>query len=123
MLGFDGADALADLVYTTATLGLEKHLIDLFGDAGLAYAEEHPDQPTAAAAEPLEAHSEEAAAPTVTAPGTAPIWSADATTMLKKIPFFVRGRVQKKVERYAADHGHAEISADLLLTAKEQLGG
>ncbi|HMO59978.1 MAG TPA: ferredoxin:protochlorophyllide reductase (ATP-dependent) subunit B, partial [Roseiflexaceae bacterium] len=37
MLGFDGADTIADEVYTTATLGLEKHLIDLFGDAGLEY--------------------------------------------------------------------------------------
>ncbi|KPV48420.1 hypothetical protein SE17_38180, partial [Kouleothrix aurantiaca] len=37
MLGFDGADVIADEVYTTATLGLEKHLIDLFGDAGLEY--------------------------------------------------------------------------------------
>jgi len=34
-LGFDGADVIADEVYTTCTLGMEKHLIDMFGDAGL----------------------------------------------------------------------------------------
>lgn len=38
ILGFDGADYLADEVYTTAKLGMEKHLIDMFGDAGLDYA-------------------------------------------------------------------------------------
>lgn len=37
ILGFDGADYLADEVYTTAKLGMEKHLIDMFGDAGLDY--------------------------------------------------------------------------------------
>lgn len=40
MLGFGGADTIADRVYTTTKLGLEKHLIDLFGDAGLDYEEE-----------------------------------------------------------------------------------
>jgi len=43
--------------------------------------------------------------------------------MLKKIPFFVRGRVQKNVERYAAQHGYATITADVLLEAREALGG
>ena len=42
--------------------------------------------------------------------------------MLKKVPFFVRGRVRTNVEKYATEHGIALISADVLLTAKEQLG-
>lgn len=45
ILGFDGADYLADEIYTTAKLGMEKHLIDMFGDAGLDYA---PGAPSAA---------------------------------------------------------------------------
>ncbi len=34
-LGFDGVNTLADRIYHTAKLGLEKHLIEMFGDAGL----------------------------------------------------------------------------------------
>jgi light-independent protochlorophyllide reductase subunit B len=40
ILGFAGADVLADRVYTSTKLGMEKHLIDMFGDAGLEYDEE-----------------------------------------------------------------------------------
>jgi light-independent protochlorophyllide reductase subunit B len=42
--------------------------------------------------------------------------------MLKKVPFFVRGKVRGNVEKYAQEHGIASITADVLLTAKEQLG-
>ena len=43
--------------------------------------------------------------------------------MLKKVPFFVRGRVQKNVERYAGEQGVAEITVDVLQAAKEALNG
>lgn len=39
-LGFDGTNTLADRVYHTAKLGLEKHLIEMFGDAGLRTVEQ-----------------------------------------------------------------------------------
>jgi light-independent protochlorophyllide reductase subunit B len=42
--------------------------------------------------------------------------------MLKKVPFFVRGRVQKNVEKYAAEHGYTLITSDVVLEAKEALG-
>jgi light-independent protochlorophyllide reductase subunit B len=110
MLGFDGADVLADGVYTTAMLGLEQHLIDMFGDAGLEY--EGPGAP--------EAPAEAAVAP---GPAGAPLWTEGAEAMLKKVPFFVRGRVQRKVERYAEGQGHRAITAEVMLAAKEALGG
>jgi light-independent protochlorophyllide reductase subunit B len=43
--------------------------------------------------------------------------------MLKKVPFFVRGRVQKNVERYATEQGQMSITVDVLQAAKEALGG
>jgi light-independent protochlorophyllide reductase subunit B len=127
--GFDGADVLADEVYTTATLGMEQHLIDLFGDAGLEY-----EQPEAAAAEAVvgvAANRSAAEAATESESGSdlvsfnpdQVVWAADAQAMLKKIPFFVRGRVQHKVERYAAERGHATVTADVLIAAKESFGG
>lgn len=118
MLGFDGSDVIADRVYTTTKLGLEKHLIDMFGDAGLDYAD---DQPTVQADEVL-------AVADNTTPATddadAPItWSADGEAMLKKIPFFVRGRVRRNTEKFAAERGYRTITADVLREAKEALGG
>lgn len=142
-LGFDGADVIADSVYTTCTLGMEKHLIDMFGDAGLegpdkeAQAEGNGAQPAApepvaqmaAVAEPV-AVEQTAAAPAITNGHTAaaptapkePVWSAEAEAMLKKVPFFVRGKVRGNVEKYARDRNIELISGDVLLAAKEHLG-
>ncbi len=135
-LGFDGADVIADEVYTTCTLGMEKHLIDLFGDAGLE------DEATAPAGNGALVPPVEVADP-VTRPAPAlvaanggavavapapvqtvvtPVWTHEAEAMLKKVPFFVRGRVRANVEKYARERGHAEITADVLLSARESLG-
>jgi light-independent protochlorophyllide reductase subunit B len=130
MLGFDGADALADTVYTTATLGMEKHLIDMFGDAGLEY-EEQPgarDQGPATDTLPGESAGDEvkgiaAENEAVVRSPSSVVWTPEASAMLKKVPFFVRGRVQKNVEKYAAERGYAEIGADVLQAAREALGG
>lgn len=129
VLGFDGADTLADEVYTTATLGMEKHLIDMFGDAGLEYANQAPKSEHATPS--LENSELSTAHATLNTQHSTlntdskvhPVWSNDAQQMLKKVPFFVRGRVQKNVERYATQHGFATITADILTEAKEALGG
>jgi light-independent protochlorophyllide reductase subunit B len=107
MLGFEGANYLADRVYTSAKLGLEKHLIDMFGDAGLDYD-----------------------APVGDAPGESfPVavgeltWTPDAEKLLGKVPFFVRRVVRKRTENYAIEHGYSQITADVLQEARETLGG
>jgi light-independent protochlorophyllide reductase subunit B len=132
-LGFDGADNIADEVYTTTKLGLEKHLIDMFGDAGL----EHEEQASVAATEPVNAETPaplaaegsadaggaaDQAAQTPERTNAQAVWSPEATAMLKKVPFFVRGRVQKNVERYAAQQGYTLVTPDVVLEAKEALG-
>jgi light-independent protochlorophyllide reductase subunit B len=120
MLGFAGADVIADRVYTTTKMGLEKHLIDMFGDAGLEYAQDAaPDTQGGNGAQPDSAPP--AAQPASSAGG--PVWTADAEAMLKKIPFFVRGRVRKNTEAFAVEHGYDTISAEVLREAKEALGG
>ncbi|MEM9955397.1 MAG: ferredoxin:protochlorophyllide reductase (ATP-dependent) subunit B [Chloroflexota bacterium] len=112
MLGFDGADYIADKVYTTATLGLEKHLIDMFGDAGLDY-----DKSTSSEHEQQTIHHDP-----VTIDSTI-TWATDAEKVLGKVPFFVRGRVRKNTEKFANQHGHQTITADVLQAAREALGG
>lgn len=128
-LGFDGADVIADEVYTTCTLGMEKHLIDMFGDAGLDEVPEPEEAPEVQApvAELASAvtNGNGASEPAAHSPQPAalnPTWSPDAETMLKKIPFFVRGRARGNVEKYAREHGIVTITADVLLEAKENIG-
>jgi light-independent protochlorophyllide reductase subunit B len=130
ILGFDGADWLADKVYTTATLGLEKHLIDMFGDAGLEYEQPEPHlngtaelPPTDGTLDPEPALAATLAQSKIQNPNSKITWSPGAETMLKKVPFFVRGRVRKKTEAFAAEHGHELVTAEVLQAAKETLGG
>jgi light-independent protochlorophyllide reductase subunit B len=54
------------------------------------------------------------------APGKAgaPVWLPDAERELKKIPFFVRGKAKRNTEKFALDHGCAEISREVLYEAK-----
>ena len=147
-LGFDGADVIADEVYTTCTLGMEKHLIDLFGDAGLEHGDAvtgghgdavtggHGDTGTGGQADTVTGgHGDAVGAPVAVSvaiaeaapsgtvsPAQSVTWSADAETMLKKIPFFVRGKARGNVEKYARERGITLITADVLLTAKENIG-
>jgi light-independent protochlorophyllide reductase subunit B len=108
ILGFAGADYLADKVYTSTKLGLEKHLIDMFGDAGLEYDDGSLVEP--------DDHRPVSTVHDLT-------WHADAEKMLKRVPFFVRGRVRRNTEKFAADNGHTTVTADILQEAREALGG
>jgi light-independent protochlorophyllide reductase subunit B len=119
--GFDGADVIADRVYTSAKLGLEKHLIDFFGDAGLEY-EEKAGAPssngTATASPETEASRDEGSES-----GGEMSWSDEAEAMLRKVPFFVRKKVRKNTENFARQNGAASVTADVFRKAKEHLGG
>ncbi|MEI8031810.1 MAG: ferredoxin:protochlorophyllide reductase (ATP-dependent) subunit B [Chlorobiaceae bacterium] len=124
--GFDGADIIADRVYLSCKLGLEKHLIDFFGDAGLEYEESDLSAPSAAEPPGDNGHP----ASVQSAPGSAAVsedggmhWTDDAETMLKKVPFFVRKKVRKNTENFAQGIGEAEVSVEVFRKAKESLGG
>lgn len=111
MMGFDGADYLADKVYTTAKLGLEKHLIDMFGDAGLDYEGVEDDEDT---------HNQDEGVLVNVGDMS---WTADAEKLLGKIPFFVRGRIRRKTEKFAEEQGQYTVTADVLNAARETFGG
>jgi len=49
-------------------------------------------------------------------------WLPPAEAELRKIPFFVRGKARRNTERYAIEHGIAEISVDTLYDAKAFYG-
>ncbi|MBF0585831.1 ferredoxin:protochlorophyllide reductase (ATP-dependent) subunit B [Prosthecochloris sp. N3] len=128
VLGFDGADVLADRVYTSCKLGLEKHLIDFFGDAGLEYEEDDDALETAASNGHVtddagSEQPEESAESTAAQAEDGLPWTPDAEKMLKKVPFFVRKKVRKNTENYARDIGETTITGDVFRKAKEALGG
>jgi len=129
IIGFAGADYLADTVYTSVKLGLEKHLIDLFGDAGLTQAQATEDEPLATQEQPIETNVVTPLNPTAThsaAPNTnVPLlvtWSPEAETTLKLVPFFVRKKARANIEKYARANGIALITNEVFRTAKEALG-
>lgn len=51
-----------------------------------------------------------------------PRWSAEAQTRLGQVPRFVRGMVKKIYGDYAAEHGIAEITPEVMDRARSDLG-
>lgn len=113
--GFDGADVMADRVYVSCKLGLEKHLIDFFGDAGLEYEKNGSAFPESVQA-PNGNNTEASGSGGMS-------WTDEAENMLKRVPFFVRKKVRKNTETFAFEQGESRITADVFRKAKESLGG
>jgi light-independent protochlorophyllide reductase subunit B len=95
-LGYEGTNQIADLVYNTFTLGMEDHLLEIFGGhdtkevitKGLMDTSEFT-------------------------------WAIAATNELTKIPGFVRGKVKRNTEKYARSQNISEITIDVMFAAKE----
>jgi len=50
-------------------------------------------------------------------------WTPEAQAWLKRVPFFVRGRVKREVERWLAERGKSVVTEADFLAAKEALRG
>jgi hypothetical protein len=62
-------------------------------------------------------------APAAPAPmGGRPRWSPEAQERLSHVPSFVRGMVKKIYGEFAADHGIAEITPEVMDRARRELG-
>jgi light-independent protochlorophyllide reductase subunit B len=106
--GYDGANHIADLVNQTQVLGLEHHLIEMFGPRGQgSFAEAAPEG------------IEEAAPVSV---GDV-VWDDGALRLLQRVPFFVRKKARSNIEKYAAEGGIARIDESVVLAAREHVGG
>ncbi|MGD1898003.1 MAG: protochlorophyllide oxidoreductase [Phormidesmis sp.] len=49
-------------------------------------------------------------------------WTAEAESLLKEIPFFVRPAARKKIEKFAREKDISEITAPVYREAKQQFG-
>ncbi|GAB4350293.1 MAG: ferredoxin:protochlorophyllide reductase (ATP-dependent) subunit B [Cyanophyceae cyanobacterium] len=98
-VGYEGANQLVDLVYNSFALGMEDHLLEIFGGHD----------------------TKEAITRTVSAASDL-TWTKDGLAELNRIPGFVRGKVKRNTEKFARDRGFGEINAEVLYAAKEAVG-
>jgi light-independent protochlorophyllide reductase subunit B len=98
-LGYEGANQMVDLVYNSFTLGMEDHLLEIFG------GHDTKDVITKS----MSANSDLN-------------WNREATAELNKVPGFVRGKVKRNTEKFARDRGFGEITLEVMYAAKEAVG-
>lgn len=97
--GYEGANQISDLVYNSFALGMEDHLLEIFGghDTKEVITKE------LSSADDL-------------------IWLDSGIEELGNIPGFVRGKVKRNVEKFARHFNIHEISAEVMWKAKEKAG-
>ena len=130
-MGWEGANVIFDSWVHPLMMGLEEHLIGMFRH-DFEFVEGHrshlaegapprqaaaPEPALAAVAGSATAAASATLAPPTVTEGTA-VWSADGEAALRKIPFFVRGKVKTNTETFARDHGVASITEEVLYDAK-----
>ncbi len=136
-MGWEGANVIFDSWVHPLMMGLEEHLIGMFRE-DFEFAEGHmshlhtaPHTDTKTSEAPIDnltsvgepsivtgSRSESTAVAEL--PGTH--WTVDGDAELKKIPFFVRGKVKRNTEKFASDRGITAITIDTLYEAKAQIG-
>ena len=97
-LGYEGTNQIADLVYNSFTLGMEDHLLEIFGG-----------------------HDTKEVITKSLSTESGLTWSIESLTELKKIPGFVRGKIKRNTEKFARDKAINEITVEVMYAAKEEL--
>lgn len=98
-VGYEGTNQIADLVYNSFTLGMEDHLLEIFGGHD----------------------TKEVITKGISADSDLN-WDKEAKAELGKIPGFVRGKVKRNTEKFARDRNLSEITLEVMYAAKESVG-
>lgn len=98
-LGYEGTNQLVDLIYNSFTLGMEDHLLEIFGG--------HDTKEVITKG--ISADSDLS-------------WNREAQAELNKVPGFVRGKVKRNTEKFARERGFSEITLEVMYAAKEAVG-
>jgi len=98
-MGYEGTNQIADLVYNSFTLGMEDHLLELFGGHDTTV--------------PLMGSLSTELELT---------WSQEAKNELEKIPGFVRGKIKRNTEKFAKEKNVTQITLEIMYAAKETVG-
>jgi light-independent protochlorophyllide reductase subunit B len=95
-LGYEGANQIADLIYNSFTLGMEDHLLEIFGG-----------------------HDTKEILTNTLSTKTNLEWSTEASRELEKIPGFVRGKIKRNIEKFALEQNLINITLETMYEAKE----
>ena len=98
-LGYEGTNQIADLVYNSFTLGMEDHLLEIFG----GHDTKEVISKSLSSADGLD-------------------WSPDGFAELQKIPGFVRAKIKRNTEKFAKEQGISKITVEVMYAAKEAAG-
>ena len=98
-LGYEGTNQISDLIYNSFTLGMEDHLLEIFGG-----------------------HDTKEIVSKSLATDSDVVWTPDALGELQKIPGFVRGKIKRNTEKYANEKSLKEITLEIMYAAKEAAG-
>jgi light-independent protochlorophyllide reductase subunit B len=93
-LGYEGTNQIADLIYNSFTLGMEDHLLEIFG------GHDTRDIDTTSLSNDI-------------------TWESNATNELNKIPGFVRGKVKRNIEKFAKTNNINKINLEVMYACKE----
>jgi len=97
-LGYEGTNQISDLVYNSFSLGMEDHLLSIFGG-----------------------HDTKEVITKSLSTDSDLTWSPDGLAELNKIPGFVRGKVKRNTEKYARLQKLNPITVEVMYAAKEAL--
>nr|YP_010933187.1 ChlB subunit of protochlorophyllide reductase [Nitella hyalina]APP89472.1 photochlorophyllide reductase subunit B [Nitella hyalina]WKT08424.1 ChlB subunit of protochlorophyllide reductase [Nitella hyalina] len=97
-LGYEGANQIADLVYNSFTLGMEDHLLEIFGG-----------------------HDTKEVITKSLSTDSDLTWNQEGLNELNKIPGFVRGKIKRNTEKFARENSITEITVEVMYAAKEAI--
>ena len=135
-MGWEGANVIFDSWVHPLMMGLEEHLIGMFrhdfefvdghqshlghlGGLQTAQVEENAVAQDANTSANESTHQAVAVATATDDIATATLeWTVDGEAELKKIPFFVRGKVRRNTEAFAKEQGVVRIDSETLYDAK-----
>jgi light-independent protochlorophyllide reductase subunit B len=98
-LGYEGTNQISDLVYNSFSLGMEDHLLSIFGG-----------------------HDTKEVITKSLSTDSDLTWASDGLIELNKIPGFVRGKVKRNTEKYARQQKLNIITVEVMYAAKEAVG-
>lgn len=98
-LGYEGTNQITDLIYNSFTLGMEDHLLEIFGGHD----------------------TKEVITKGISADSDLN-WTKEAQGELNKVPGFVRGKVKRNTEKFARDRNIEQITLEVMYAAKEAVG-
>ncbi|MCH2394787.1 nitrogenase component 1, partial [Oceanibaculum sp.] len=116
-MGYEGANVIFDSWVHPLMMGLEEHLLQMFRDDFEFNDDAQASHLHAVAPSAPAAVKEEEAAP-ASVGQVAALWTNEAETELRKVPFFVRGKARRNTELFAESKGIHPITVETLYDAK-----